>query len=90
MLVETMEMCTTPERVAEFLHQHAVSPACTYASLAVRKLRPSNPFMRGGNRQLPLRPDQTNALKSLARNEAATFEEVCALLSVEQLQWIGF
>lgn len=78
--------CDTMEEVKAFFQLHNNLNPANYASLALRKLRPSNPFV---NHDDYLLPDQKEALRTIA-DGAGGWDAYCAALTFRQVQCVGW
>ena len=78
--------CETTEVVQAFFEQKNTSTPATYARLALRKLRSSNPFI--GNDDTIL-PDQEEALRAIA-DGVGGWHAYCTALTYRQIQCVGW
>ena len=79
--------CQTIEAVQAFFEANSttIAPAA-YARLALRKLRPSNPFVSDVD---TLFPDQEEALRAVADGDGG-WGAYCAALTVRQVHCVGW
>jgi hypothetical protein len=77
--------CKTKEECLDFFQQHNNMSPQTYATLALAKLRPSNPFFIPA---VGLAPQQQRQLEACGPD--ATWDMYCHSLTVEQLLFIGW
>ena len=89
---QSFEDCRTVEEAKayfrEFAHERPSGPA-TDATLALRKLRASNPFLRNSP-ELWLRPDQSTQLESIVTHQPDSWDEYCDVLSLKQILCVGW
>lgn len=78
--------CHSIEAAQAFFEQNNTSTPATYARLALRKLRPSNPFI--GNDDTIL-PDQEEALRAIA-DGVGGWDSYCTALTYRQIQCVGW
>ena len=92
---DCFEDCRTKEEAKRYFQRFGherrssnITPA-TDALLALRKLRPSNPFLRRAP-ELHLRPDQAGALRQVAAEAPPSWDAYCDALSIEQIKCVGW
>lgn len=82
----TLGECESIETVRAFFEAHNDFDPATYARLALRKLRPSNPFI---DRDDVLLPEQEGALVRVAGG-AGDWGAYCSALTYRQVQCVGW
>lgn len=91
----TLEDCNSTSDAKNYFQQFSnerllsnVTPAVD-AALALRKLRPRNPFLRQ-SLHMYLRPDQIEPLEQIVATNPNSWDAYCDVLDIDQIKCVGW